>query len=574
MRQIASGKGADPAQPEHRPEIAAHDPECAKIEPTGSRPGDPLAGPQAEVHLAESAGSDESANPRLAAVDIGSNSVRLVVAQCLPGGQFRILDEERETPRLAKTLSTTGCLSSKAIDMTIDTLRRFQKIARGRGVEQMHVIATCAVREASNGPELCERARCELGIDVEVISAEREAELAYLSVQRSFDISDSNVVVADLGGGSMEVVFASRGHIEAIFPTRLGVIRVMEMHDATDGLFQDENPGMLHAIDCQLKDEIPERPFLPYLLIGCGGTFTSIASMMMAARSQENDSRWGYTVSRADVRHLLDRLQSMSLKQRRGYPGLNADRADIIVAGLAIVDRLMRRLQVNLLRVHDGGVRDGLLRSIAEERLQPETSLEQRDAALVRFAASCGVENRHAEHVAKLALQIFDQLLPQLNLAVEDRDLLASAARLQDVGHLISYEKHQKHSYHLILHSHLPGFRRRDLEIVANVARYHRGSRPKEKHENFRRLRPDDQQRVRVLASILRVASGLDRSHTQQVEQLQADWAPGKVVLRVHATGDSEVDLWAAQLRGTMFERTLGVTLVIQMVEATAAFEP
>jgi len=536
----------------------------------GEAQSDRPPGPAQAIH-SSGVGTDDELSPRLAAVDIGSNSVRLVVAQCLPGGEFRILDEERETPRLAKTLSTTGCLSAKSIDVTIDALRRFQKIARGRGVDHMHVIATCAVREASNGMELCERAQRELGVDVEIISAEREAELAFLSVQRSFDITDGNVVVADLGGGSMEVVFASRGHIEAIFPTRLGVIRVMEMYDAADGLFHDENPGMLHAIDDLLKEGVPDRPFLPHLLIGCGGTFTSIASMLMAARSQEHDSRWGYTVNRAEVKHLLDRLQSMSLKQRRGYPGLNADRADIIVAGLAIVDRLMRRLQVNVLRVHDGGVRDGLLRSIAEERLQAETSTEQRDAAVARFAESCGVERHHAEHAAKLSAQIFDELQPHLALAAEDRDLLITAARLQDVGHLISYEKHQKHSYHLILHSHLPGFRRRDLEIVANVARYHRGSRPKDKHDNFRRLRPDDQQRVRILASILRVASGLDRSHTQQVDQVRAVWLPGKVVLRVHTTGDSEVDLWAAQLRGAMLERTLGITLVIQAIEPADA---
>lgn len=502
---------------------------------------------------------DEQA--RVAAIDIGSNSMRLVVAQILPGFDYRVLDEERESTRLAHSLAVNGKLDEGAIELSLAALRRFKKIAEGFGVFDIRTIATCAVREASNGEEFCRRAQEEEGIQIEVISSEMEGQLAFKSVAQAFDIRDMNVAIADIGGGSTEVVYACGGHVEEIFPTHLGCVRVTEEFGINDELFTtpDSLKRLIAGIDKELKPLVKKRPFVPQVLFGTGGTFTTLASMLMMQRGEVGQVEWGYRVHRADVSHMLDQLSKMTLKQRKSLPGLSADRADIIVAGIAIIDRLMHRMDVNMLRIHDRGIRDGLMLSMIED-LQPGLGTEKAAAeelrrleAMEAFSRSCGVDMIHTRHVANLAVKLFQQLAPIFDLKESDDETIFASAMLQDVGYLINYEKHHKHSYSLILNSQLPGFSRHALEIVANVARYHRGANPKRKHGNFTRLSDNDQLRVKQLAAILRIAGALDRSHRQQVSKVEVVAHPDHIFVTVEATGDPEVDLWAARSRTELF---------------------
>lgn len=501
---------------------------------------------------------------KLAAIDIGSNSIRLVVAQVSAGGEYRILDDEREATRLAKSLDTTAQLDKQSMDDSISALRRFRKIAEGMGVSQIRTIATCAVREAENGVEFLHRAREESGLNVEVIDSLEEAQLAFRSVQRAFDISDKTVLIVDIGGGSTELVMASGNHIEDIFNTTLGALRLSEKYGPGRQLFGDDFQRLVYEIDDELRDRVRKPPNYPHVMIGTGGTFTNLASMLIAAKGQTGQHEWGYRVSRAEVRHLLDRLQKMSVKQRRNVPGLSADRAEIIVAGLAIVDRVMKWFKLNLLQVHTGGVRDGLLLTMIDE-LSPRSDApgEDRWTAIENFASSCGVDVPHSQHVSRLAGSLFDQLCKTHGLDPRDKELLETAAMLQDVGYLINYDSHHKHSYQLILNSQLSGFSRRQLELIANLARYHRGARPKRKHANFRRLAEADQRRVRQLAAILRLAGGLDRSHSQTIQSVEVNTEPGKTKLRVSSNADPEVDLWATRRRAKLFERVFDTEVVV-----------
>jgi exopolyphosphatase/guanosine-5'-triphosphate,3'-diphosphate pyrophosphatase len=502
---------------------------------------------------------------RLGAIDIGSNSARLMVAEPLRGGNYRILDEEREATRLGRSLSSTGRLDPEAVELTLAALRRFKQIADGFQVDQLRTIATCAVREATNGAEFCRRARDELGVSIDVISAELEARLAFKSVQRAFDLTGKNVIVADIGGGSTEIILASGDLIEGTFTTPLGAVRLTEMYACAEGLTEADYDKLCKAIDAQLR-KLTRKPFFaPHLLIGSGGTFTSLADMVMASKGKVGLPTRGYNVSHAEVSHVLDRLRKMPVKARRGVPGLSPDRADIIVAGLAIIDRLMRHFHVNLLQVHNRGVRDGLILTMIDESLgAPSQDPHDRDAAVERFAAASSGEVAHGRQVARLAGRMFAQLAPLTGMNPADQWLLETAARLQDVGYLINYEKHHKHSYHLILNSSLPGIGPRELELIANVARYHRGSKPKRKHENFRQLPAEDRRRVRQLASILRLAGGLDRSHTGQVrEVLVVPDGDGRLVMEIVASENPDVDIWSARRRATMFEKEFDRTLVI-----------
>jgi exopolyphosphatase/guanosine-5'-triphosphate,3'-diphosphate pyrophosphatase len=501
---------------------------------------------------------------RLAAIDIGSNSVRLLVAEALRGGAYRILDEEREPTRLGRSVSSQGRLDDESMDKTLQALRTFKEIAAGYQVTSLRTIATCAVREARNGPEFCRRVREEIGLEVEVIAGDREARLAFASVQNAFDLSGKNVVVADIGGGSTEIVFATGNLIESIFSTPLGAVRLTEQFALGENATLADFERMEEEVSSCLKKRTTRPLFAPHFLVGCGGTFTTLAELIMATKKQSDAPVAGYKVSQAEVRHLLDRLRKMPLRARRGMAGMTPDRADIIVAGLTIIDALMKRFRVNTLVIHTRGVRDGLVREMIDEVLggphdEAADAPALRDEAIERLAAACSGELEHGRKVAALAGRIYEQLTEPLALEPGDRTLLECAARLQDVGYVINYDQHHKHSYHLIRNSRLPGIRAHDLELIANVARYHRGAHPKRKHENFARVPAEDQQRVHRMAAILRLAGGLDRSRSQQVRDVAVRIDDGGVWIDVVADQEPQVDIWGAERRTDLFEKIFGL---------------
>jgi len=505
---------------------------------------------------------------RLGAIDIGSNSVRLLVAEALRGGNYRILDEEREPTRLGKSVSAKGQLDAESMERTIQALRTFKEIAAGYQVTNLRTIATCAVREARNGPDFCRRVRDEVGLEVEVISGEREARLAFASVQRAFDLTGKNVIVADIGGGSTEIVFGTGDLIESIFSTPLGAVRLTEQFGLGEGAAADDFVKGVARMEDEIAECLKKRTtkplFAPHLLVGCGGTFTTLAELLMAGKREADVPVAGYKASHAEVRHLLDRLRKMPLRARRGMAGMTPDRADIIIAGLSIVDALMKRFRVNQLMIHTRGVRDGLVREMIDEAVGAAVDDPAlRDAAIERLAAACSGELEHGRTVATLAGRIHQQLAEPLGLAEGDRQLLEWAARLQDVGYVINYDQHHKHSYHLIRNSRLPGIRAHDLELVANVARYHRGAMPKRKHENLSRLSVEDQERVQRMAAILRLAGGLDRSRSQQVRDVTARIDKDRVVLAVVAEQEPQVDIWGAERRTELFEKVFGLPVAI-----------
>jgi len=509
---------------------------------------------------------------RLGAIDIGSNSVRLMVVEVLRGGAYRILDEEREPTRLGRSVSSLGRLDDDSIDRTVQALRTFKQIAAGYQVSALRTIATCAVREARNGPEFCRRVREEVGLEVEVIPGDREARLAFSSVQHAFDLSGKNAIVADIGGGSTEIIFATGGLIESIFSTPLGAVRLTEQFGLGEQAAPADLARLADEVASCLKKRTTRPLFAPHFMVGSGGTFTTLAELMMAAKKQVDIPVAGYKVSQAEVRHLLDRLAKMPLRARRSMAGMTPDRADIILAGLTIIDALLTRFRVNTLMIHTRGVRDGLVREMIDDLLggaaTADTDPTHRDEAIERLAAACSGELEHGRQVARLAGRIYEQLTEPLALVPGDRLLLEIAARLQDVGYVINYDQHHKHSYHLIRNSRLPGIRAHDLELVANVARYHRGAHPKRKHENLARISPEDQQRVQRMAAILRLAGGLDRSRSQLVRDVLASVSDDGVVLDVVADEEPQVDVWGAERRTELFEQVFGLPVAIRWATA------
>jgi exopolyphosphatase/guanosine-5'-triphosphate,3'-diphosphate pyrophosphatase len=514
---------------------------------------------------------------RLAAIDVGSNSIRLIVAETTDSGSYRVIDDEKEIARLGHGLEETGALDPANIERSADAIARMKDIASGYGVERIRAIATAAVREATNGQTLIDLVRQRAGLDLVIISAEEEARLAHQSVANAFDLRDMTCAVVDIGGGSTEIVTSVDGVIGNVFTLPLGAVRLTERFGACDDPQGRQYMAMRRYVSEQLRDRLPRIEPTPTLIFGSGGTFTTLASVSMHRSTAAGADMLPFTVGghemqRDEVRHTLDWLRKMPLAERTSVAGLSVDRADIIVAGILIIDKVMKRFGLNRLRVHDRGIRDGLLLSMVEEiglgRRPSDGAQVDRLRAARRFAASCRYEERHSEQVARLAVRLFDDLAGASGETVTDetdwrspinRELLEAAAVLHDVGYLINYSRHHKHSYHLIAHSDMPGYTNRQREIVANVARYHRRSHPKQKHTAYARLSREDQAIVRRLSALLRVADGLDRTHTQSVREVRAEVIGPRVVFRVTAQDGAEVNIWGAERKADLFEEVFGL---------------
>jgi exopolyphosphatase / guanosine-5'-triphosphate,3'-diphosphate pyrophosphatase len=499
---------------------------------------------------------------RLAAIDVGTNSIRLIIAEASPDGTYRVLDDEKEVVRLGQGMANTGRLTDAAMQRAAAAIARMRSIAEGYGVAVLRVIGTSAAREARNGRHLVDLVRRIAGVELEVISADEEARLAFLSVSRAFDIQSAPVAVVDIGGGSTEVILSAAGVVEKVYALGLGAVRLTDRFGGPERASGDRYRRVREFVRDCIADQIGQPPMAPQTVIGTGGTFAAVASMDRARLgSAAPASIQGYDLRRSDIRHLLDRLRKSS---RDRFPGLAPDRADIIVPGMAIIDGLLRHLGVNRVLVHDRGIRDGLLLTMIREHLPGLRPLAPARpdplASARRFARACRYEEAHAEHVARLALSMFEQLAaqgPAPWATPESHVILESAAVLHDVGYLINYARHHKHSYHLIMHAELDGLTPRQLELVANVARYHRRAEPAARHAGFRRLASADRDLVVRLAAILRAADGLDRTHTQAVKavEVKVDRRRGIAHMIVDTLGSGATDLWGAERKNGLFRR-------------------
>jgi len=505
--------------------------------------------------------------PRLAAVDIGTNSIRLVVAEVQSDGSYRVLDQDREMTRLGRGLYDRGRIGDEPMEQSLQTLGRMKAIAEGFNARELRAIATSAVREAANGRDFVREAWRRCRVRVEVVPPEEEARLAFRSVSRHYDLSDRLTAIVDIGGGSAEVILAAGGVIDQVVSLPLGAVRLTERYCKSDPLRSKHWKALRRGIDATIKEMMGKPPFAAEVMIGSGGTFTNLAEMAQLERDGKVAHARDHAISRAEVVRLLDRLRETPLEVRRQIPGLNPQRADIIIAGVAAVARLMRRLGTQRVLVNDRGIRDGVLLSMIDDLFgtTPPTraAVADRMEVVRRFARKCHSNERHCEHVATLAASMFDALRDAYALPAGGRDILRAAALLHDIGYLINHEEHHKHAYHLIMHGDLRGFSSREIELIANVARYHRRAVPKKAHANFARLDRGERRLVRRLSGVLRVADGLDRAHGQAVQGVRCRVGDGWVRMLVRATRDPAIELEDATRKAGLFERAFraGLTL-------------
>jgi exopolyphosphatase/guanosine-5'-triphosphate,3'-diphosphate pyrophosphatase len=504
--------------------------------------------------------------PRLAAIDVGTNTIRLIVAEVEPDGTYRILDEEREMVRLGEHLEKTGRLSDDSVARALTALGKMKAIADGFVVTDIRAIATSAVREAANGPAFCREVLRRHKVRIEVISGEEEAQLAFRSAARHFNLDGRSSAVVDIGGGSVEIILAAGQIVDQIHSLPLGATRITERLVKSDPLRDKHWKAMRKEIDRTIQEAIGRPSHRAEVMVGSGGTFTALAHMAKWEREGRHGSVQGYMLTPAELVHLLDRLRETPLEARRQIPGLSPDRADIIVAGATVIARLVKRLGTQQILVNEGGIRDGLL-------LQMMAELSGRPAAAqlppagdrmewVRlFARKCRANELHCEHVANLALQIFDGLKARYHLPGYGRDVLQAAALLHDIGYLISHSKHHKHTYHLIMHGDLPAFSPHEVELIANVARYHRRALPKKSHSNLARMSQEERLLISRLSGILRIADGLDRTHSRSVTAISVRALRNRLRLNIEASAAPEVERADAERKSDLFTKAFDTEL-------------
>lgn len=503
------------------------------------------------------------AHPRLAAIDVGTNTIRLTVAEVQDDDTYRILDEEREMVRLGENLDRTGRLSEAAIQRALTAIGKMKAIADGFKISGVRAIATSAVREAANGRSFIREVSRQHKVRIDVISGEEEAQLAFRTAARHFDFQGRSTAVVDIGGGSVEVILSAGTAIDHVYSLPLGAVRVTDRLMRSDPLRPKHWKQMKDEIDRGIKSILRQPHHRAEIMIGSGGTFTALAHMSKFQREGRHGSVQGYVLTPAEIIHLLRRLRETPLEGRRQISGLSPDRADIIVAGAAVISRLVRGLGSQQIMVNERGIRDGLLlRMIAElPGRTPSTQLPQPGNRIEwarHFARKAQSNERHCEHVAGLALQIFDGVKNRFDLPESGRDLLHAAAVLHDIGYLISHAKHHKHAYHLIMHGDLPGFTPHEVELIANVVRYHRRAFPRKRHENLAYLDRTDRQLIARLSGILRIADGLDRTHSQSVTGIKIRALRGRLRMSVEAKAFPEIEVADAARKSDLFQEAFG----------------
>jgi exopolyphosphatase/guanosine-5'-triphosphate,3'-diphosphate pyrophosphatase len=509
-------------------------------------------------------GGNGAERERIAAIDVGSNSVRLLVAEYDPASGLTVIDELKDQPRLAAGLANTGCLNEAAMDRAIQTLGRMREVCQRRNVRRIAAVATAAVREAENGPWFVRRVRQELDIPLRIIDAETEAALSYRSVAHHFPLAGERALVADIGGGSLELIGAVDGLVELTLSLPLGAVRLTELHLPGERSIQRELTDLRKHIRKQLKRGLSSREWAAAGVIGSGGTFTTLARVTQARRGlPPGDTVHGVSVETGEVERLLDWLASRTPEQRRQVPGLNPERADIILAGLAVTAELLDWVRTRSITVSAFGLREGLLLEMAGA----EEPVVRDPLRLFReFAERCQCDRRHVEQVRRLALQLFEQLGETLGCGPEEQLLLEAASLLHDVGQLVSYPKHHRHSYSLITHAERLGLSPRQRELVAMVSRYHRRTGPRKKHPEFAALPPEEQAIVRRLSAVLRLADGLDRGHTAAVDSVRAELTDRALLLTVRAASsqaDLGLECWGASRKADVMAKLLGRDVVV-----------
>jgi exopolyphosphatase/guanosine-5'-triphosphate,3'-diphosphate pyrophosphatase len=509
--------------------------------------------------------------PRYAAVDIGSNSVRMEAAEVNDGDAPRILVSEREVTRLGASVFRTGRVSQEAMEFLSGVLGRMAAIYRKLDVMGVRAVATAAIRDASNQQEFLARASAALGSDVEIISGQEEARLIHLGVHTRWPHPKERFLIIDIGGGSAEIILSEDDRIDLAFSKPLGALRLQELFLRSD----PPRASDLHRLEQYIGERIESavrRMGNAHIdrVVGTSATASAVVCAVNQIPRSRRDDADRHRATTAQIRKLYRDLSQMDVLARQKVVGIGPKRAEIIIPGSAVLLRVLEAVNMPALFYSGAGVRDGIIADLAARRVGSklaQLSTDQR-AVVEHMAERYGVSLRHARKVAKLAAELFTSLTNLHKLAPHFGRLLEAASYLHDIGHYVSDTRHHKHSYYLVANSDMPGFTEDEREIIANLCRYHRKAAPTAEHSNLQGLKADEKRAVALLIPLLRLADSLDRSHGQIVRSVDGRLRDNDVLVTLHAAPDADLDLevWAGERTSELFQQVYGRPVALSRI--------
>ncbi len=525
----------------------------------------------------------------LAAIDLGTNSIHMVVVSIEPTlPTFSIITREKDTVRLGDRDPETGELKPEVMARAIASLERFQEIAKSLNAQSIIAVATSAVREAPNGRDFLQQVETQLGLSVDLISGQEEARRIYLGVLSGMEFNNQPHIIIDIGGGSTELILGDSHEPRSLSSTKIGAVRLTAEFVTTDPIGNAEFQFLQAYVRGMLERPIEELQ--PHLqpdelprLVGTSGTIETLATILAREKLGTVPSPLsGYELSIKDLRELVNRLRKLNNAERAAIPGMSERRAEIILAGAVILQEAMTLLGVELLVVGERSLREGVIvdwmltHGLIEDRLRYQSSVRQR--SVIKTAQKYQVNLEHSDRVATFAMSLFNQTQGLLHhWGLEEQELLWAAAILHNCGYYVNHSSHHKHSYYLIRNGELLGYTETEIEIIANIARYHRKSPPKKKHENYRSL-PSKQHRqlVNQMSALLRLAVALDRRQIGAVKRVQCEYRSEVQELHLHLQpsqpeDDCALELWSLDYKKAPFEAEYGVKLISTLEQAAVA---
>lgn len=515
---------------------------------------------------------------KLALLDIGSNSIHMILTEIQPDFSYKILDRFKDVTRMGEETFKAGRFSPDAIEKGTGVVKNFVALARNRGFTRIEAVATSAVREAANGGYFIEMIGRQTGIRILVVTGLEEARLIYLGVRQSMDFGDRNVLIADIGGGSVELIVGNRNKLLHAASLKLGAIRLKDLYLRQDTPSARRLERLKEAVEDQLKAALSRFKKVGFDdFVGTSGMIGNLAEIMHLHKTgrpipQLNLARFSFK----DVAAAEKLLVKTPLKQRHEIPGVDPKRTDVLVPAIVVLRTLMERLDIDEFTVSDKAIREGLLHDFIErhrEGIQAEQEIPNvRRRDVLRVARKCQYDPVHTHHVARLCLQIFDQTAPAHKMGEREREWLEYAAILHDVGYLINSRQHHKHSYYLIKNCDLVGFTADEIELIANIARYHRKAIPEDDHRTLKDLPEDLRDTLTVLGGILRVGDALDRSHFSVVQSVRCATSSDEVDIGLIATDEAALEIWAARERTDLLSQ--GLKRTIRFTKTATPEEP
>ncbi len=505
---------------------------------------------------------------RIAAIDLGTNSFHALIVEIFSDGSFYVIDKLKEMVLLAEK-GLGDRLSANAMDRGIEALKKIKVLADSHQAETILAYATSAIREAENGGDFIQRAIDEVGVKINAIPGRIEAELIGLAVQHGVKMPSNPAVIMDIGGGSVEFILADQERFYHLSSKKLGVARMTANYIDHDPISPDEINALKEHFDSKLMDVA--EAFAMHrspLLIGSSGTMENIGLMI----AHRNNKTPNLTINELEFTakeffEFYDEVIGLNEKKRAKLKGLDEKRIKLLPAGLVLVHYILRKFGIKRVKISSQALREGIvlryIRKEMSEGIRMHLDESPRRRSVMELVHKCDWHESHSRHVAKLALKLFDELTDDLKLEAEDRELLEYASLMHDIGYHISHRKHHKHALYIINNADLKGFKEEEIDVMANVARYHRRSTPKSRHPHYDKLDKSVKKRVENLSAILRVADGLDRSHFQNVRAFEMVKKNGQIRLTLETEAEPNLEIWGAMRKRSLLEEVTGKKLVI-----------